>query len=77
MCLVVFGCVWLCEHVFGCVSLLLEADLLLELGISISKFGKFFPATDREDFNSSKESTISTSLIHSIASDGKSEQVVP
>ena len=29
-----------------------------------------------EDFNSSKVSTISTSLIHNMASDGKSEQVV-
>ena len=43
---------------------------------SISKFGKFFPQTDREDFNSSNESTITTSLIHNIVSDGKSEQVV-
>ena len=43
---------------------------------SISKFGKFFPAIDRENFTSSNESTISTSLIHNIASDGKSEQVV-
>ena len=43
---------------------------------SISKFGKFFPETDREDSNSSNESTISTSLIQNIASDGKSEQVV-
>ena len=30
--------------------------------------------TDREDFNSSNESTISTSLIYNIVSDGKSEQ---
>ena len=36
----------------------------------------FFPQTEREDCNSSKESTISTSLIHNKASDGKSEQVV-
>ena len=43
---------------------------------NISKFGKSFPQTDREDFNSSKKSTISTSLIHNIASNGKSEQVV-
>ena len=43
---------------------------------SNSNFGKFFPAIDREDFNSSNESTISTSLIHNIAWDGKSEQVV-
>ena len=43
---------------------------------SISKFGKFFPEADREDFNSSSESTISTSLTHNIATDGKSEQVV-
>ena len=34
------------------------------------------PATDREDLNSSTESTISTSLIHHIASEGKSEQGV-
>ena len=66
--------------------LFLEANLLLNWGFwmilfraeaifasSISKFGKFFPITDREDFSSSKESTISTSLIHNIASDGKSE----
>ena len=38
---------------------------------SITKFGKFFPETDREDFNSSSESTISTSLIDNVASDGK------
>ena len=37
---------------------------------------KIFPAIDREDFNSSTESTISTSLIHSIASEGKSKQIV-
>ena len=35
-----------------------------------------FHWTDREDFNSSKKSTISTSLFHNIVSDGKSEQVV-
>ena len=40
----------------------------------ISKFGKFFPAIDRDDFNSSTESTISTSLIHNIASEEKSEK---
>ena len=40
---------------------------------SISKFGKSFPCTDREDFSSSTESTISTSLIHNMAPDGKSE----
>ena len=38
------------------------------LASSISKFGKSWPATDHDDFNSSKESTISTSLIHNIAS---------
>ena len=43
---------------------------------NITKFGKSFPLTDRDDFNSSRESTISTSLIHNIASDGRSEQVV-
>ena len=42
---------------------------------SISKFEKFFQETDHEDFNSSIESTISTSLIQNIASDEKSEQV--
>ena len=46
------------------------------LASSISKFGKFFPALDRQDFYSSNESTISTSLIHNKASNGKSEQVV-
>ena len=70
--------------------LLLEADLLLELGIlddilfradailasNSSKFGKLLPAIDREDDFSSKEATISTSLIHNIASDGKSEQAI-
>ena len=38
---------------------------------SITKFEKFFPETDRDDFNSSSESTISTSLIHNVASEGK------
>ena len=42
---------------------------------NISKIGKLLPAIDREDFNSSTESTISTSLIHDIASEGKSEQI--
>ena len=37
---------------------------------------KSLPATDREDFYSSTESTTSTSLTHNIASDGKSKQVV-
>ena len=43
---------------------------------SISKFGKFCPEADREDFNSYDESTISTILIRTIASDGKSEHGV-
>ena len=43
---------------------------------SISKFEKFLPATHREDFDSSIESTISTSVIHNIASMGKSEKKV-
>ena len=68
--------------------LFLETDLLLELGILAGlvqsrsnlrvqhlEFWKILPRTDREDFNSSNESTISTSLIHNVASDGKSEQV--
>ena len=46
------------------------------LASDVSKFWKFIPAIDREDFPSSNESTICTSLIHNIASDGKSEQVV-
>ena len=44
------------------------------LASSISKFGKFLPAIDRENLNYSTESTISTSLIHDMASEGKSEQ---
>ena len=44
------------------------------LASSSSKFGKSLPAFDRDDFNSSTESTISTSLIHDIDSQGKSEQ---
>ena len=43
---------------------------------NVSKFGKFLPAADREDLKSSTESTISTSLIHNIVSEGKSEQIV-
>ena len=43
---------------------------------SNSKFEKFFPQIDREDFHSSKESTISTSLIRNIALEGESEQAV-
>ena len=53
--------------------ILLRAEATL--ASSISKLGKF-PAIDREDFNSSNESTISISLIHNMASDGQSEQVV-
>ena len=54
--------------------ILFKAEAIL--ASNISKFGKNFPAIDREDFKSSNESTISTSLIHNIASEGKSEQVV-
>ena len=43
---------------------------------SISKFGKSVPQTDRGDFNSSNEQTISTSLIQNTVSDGKLEEVV-
>ena len=43
------------------------------LASSTSKFGKSFRITDREDFSPSKESTISTSVIHDMAADGKSE----
>ena len=42
---------------------------------STSKFGIRIPLTEHEDLRSSTDSTISTSLIHSIASVGNSEQV--
>ena len=45
------------------------------LASSTSKSGIRIPLTDNEDFKSSTESTISTSLIHSIASVGNCEQV--
>ena len=45
--------------------------MILRLG-----FADLVQSSDREDFNSSNGSTISTSLIHNIASDGNSEQVV-
>ena len=57
-----------------CVAGLFSAEAIF--ASSSSKFGKFSPAIDREDLNSSTESTISTYLIHNIASEGKSEQVV-
>ena len=40
----------------------------------ISKFGKLCPSIDRDVLRSSTESTISTSLIHNIASVEKLEQ---
>ena len=45
------------------------------LASSTSKSGIRIPLTDDEDFKSSTESTISTSLIHSIASEGNCEQI--
>ena len=45
------------------------------LASSTAKFGIGIPRKDDEDFNSSTESTISTSLIHCIASEGICEQV--
>ena len=45
------------------------------LASSTSKFGIRIPVTHDEDFKSSTESTISTSLLHSIASVGICEQV--
>ena len=45
------------------------------LASSTSKFGIEIPRIDDEDFKSSTESTISTSLIHCIASVGNCEQV--
>ena len=45
------------------------------LASSTSKFGIEIPRIDDEDLKSSTESTISTSLIHCIASVGNCEQV--
>ena len=45
------------------------------LASSTSKFGIGIPLVDDEDFRSSTDSTISTSLIHSMASVGNCEQV--
>ena len=45
------------------------------LASSTSKFGFGKPLVDDEDYKSSTESTISTSLIHCIASVGNCEQV--
>ena len=66
----------------------LQTDLFLEAGIlddffgagailasTNSKFGPGTPVIEREDFRSSTDSTISTSLIHSIASARNCEQV--
>ena len=68
--------------------LFLQTDFPFELGIlddfiqceailasSTSKFGIEIPRIDDEDFNSSTESTSSTSLIHCIVSVGNCEQV--
>ena len=44
------------------------------LASSTSKFGIWIPLIDDEDIKSSTESTISTSLIHSMASVGNCEQ---
>ena len=51
--------------------ILFKAEAIL--ASSISKFRKSLPSIERGDFKSSTESTISTSLIHNIASEGKSE----
>ena len=45
------------------------------LASNTSKFGSRIPLTEHEDLRSSTESTISTSLIHSIACVGNCEQV--
>ena len=45
------------------------------LASSASKFGIEIPRVDEEDLNSSTKSTISTSLIHCIASVRNCEQV--
>ena len=52
--------------------ILFRADAIL--ASSSSEFGKFSSAIDRDHFKSSTESTISTSWIHNIASEGKPEQ---
>ena len=52
--------------------ILFKAEAIL--ASSISKFGKSLPLIERDDFKSSTESTICTSLIYNIASEGKSEQ---
>ena len=44
---------------------------------NVSTFGKFLLAIDREDLNSSTESTISTSLIHHIASEENQNKESP
>ena len=55
--------------------ILFWADAIL--ASSISKFGKWIqPRIERDDFKSSTESTIFNSLIHNIASEGESEQIV-
>ena len=53
--------------------ILFSADAIL--ASSTSKIGIEIPRIDDEDFNSSTESTISTSLIHCNASVGNCEQV--
>ena len=52
--------------------ILFKADAILSS--SCSKFGTSSPAIDCEDFYSFTESTISTSLDHNVASEGKLEQ---
>ena len=49
-----------------------KADVIF--ASSISKFGKLCPPTDRDVLKSPTESTISTALIHNIASVEKLEQ---
>ena len=53
--------------------ILFRAEAILAL--SNSKFGPGVPLIEREDLRSSTDSTISTSLIHCIASIGNCEQV--
>ena len=70
------------KSVFHLGLLLLQADFLLEVWVhddlifawSISQFGNLSPPIDCDVSRSSKDSTISTSLINSIASVGKLEQ---
>ena len=54
--------------------ILFKAEAIL--ASSSSKLGNSSLAIERDDFNSSTESTISTSLIHNTASEGELQQAL-